>query len=238
MGTMADPSLTSFSNTTAVQQRLTRGTTPGSIFPSNPGSANACAEQVPSTLSARNTESYGVQLSELLAFGGAGVSAGSQSRAPSSWLDELSQHLVASLPVAGKHIHGPSHLSSRAEWVWRLSATSATCQRIPSGILECAEVVLQEPATRMLPPWDAEIAGRAGVHLWAFVICAYAHIYIQSAHAFGVDVLGDEPTGDSKIADYEYSVLLGHNTITTRVADGKTASECPAMRSPHHVGAD
>lgn len=34
MGTMADPSLTSFSNTTAVQQRLTRGTTPGSIFPS------------------------------------------------------------------------------------------------------------------------------------------------------------------------------------------------------------
>ncbi|QYS95738.1 hypothetical protein H0G86_003013 [Trichoderma simmonsii] len=65
----------------------------------------------------QNTESYGVQLSELLAFGGAGVSAGSQSRAPSSWLDELSQHLVASLPVAGKHIHGPSHLSSRAEWV-------------------------------------------------------------------------------------------------------------------------
>ncbi|KAH0529234.1 hypothetical protein TsFJ059_004004, partial [Trichoderma semiorbis] len=64
----------------------------------------------------QNTESYGVQLSELLAFGGAGVSAGSQSRAPSSWLDELSQHLVASLPVAGKHIHGPSHLSSRAEW--------------------------------------------------------------------------------------------------------------------------
>lgn len=92
--------------------------------------------------------------------------------------------------------------------VWRLSATSATCQRIPSGILECAEVVLQEPATRMLPPWDAEIAGRAGVHLWAFVICAYAHIYIQSAHAFGVDVLGDEPTGDVSSRSREVQLTI------------------------------